>query len=164
MNLQPLYKVSCTDCVHVHIRVCDWGFAVSMHALQSYPGLCLQWLSEVIRHKRGVWRGLCACPKKERDRLPLIKERQKTPTELTKESVREARGSKSYDSDTWWDPMCNKSHICLESKLSNWFLEFMTVTVKSKGHTLKGEMAADEDAAEHFKGTVSSRSAFWNCL
>lgn len=54
----------------------------------------------------------------------------------------------------------HKSHICLESKLSNWFLEFMTVTVKSKGHTLKGEMAADEDAAEHFKGTVSSRLAF----
>lgn len=33
----------------------------------------------------------------------------------------------------------------------------MIVIVKSKGHTLKGEMAADEDAAEHFKGTVSSR-------
>lgn len=104
--------------------------------------------------------GYAPVPKRKGIGFRLSKKGKKTPTELTKESVREARGSKSYDSDTWWDPMCNKSHICLESKLSNWFLEFMTVTVKSKGHTLKGEMAADEDAAEHFKGTVSSRSAF----
>lgn len=72
-----LYTRSAAPTVCVCIWVCVWGFAVSMHALQSYPGLCLQWLSEVIRHKRGVWRGLCACPKKERDGLPLIKERKK---------------------------------------------------------------------------------------
>lgn len=30
VKLQPLYKVSCTNCVCVY--VCVWGFALSMHA------------------------------------------------------------------------------------------------------------------------------------
>lgn len=30
VKLQPLYKVSCTNCVRVY--VCVWGFALSMHA------------------------------------------------------------------------------------------------------------------------------------
>lgn len=56
--------------------------------------------SSVIREVFGE--GYAPVPKRKGMGFRLSKkEKKKTQTELTKESVREARGSKSYNSDTW---------------------------------------------------------------
>lgn len=64
--------------MYVCVYVCVWGFALSMHAFGAYPGLCPQWVSEVICHEKGDWRGeVCVSVPKRRGKGLSKKEKKK---------------------------------------------------------------------------------------